>query len=41
MKNNIDITQFVERMQNDYNRLKETIRKNLAEPDNEKTEDNS
>lgn len=37
----IDITQFVERMQKDYKELKETIRKNLAEPSNKKTDDNN
>ena len=37
----IDITQFVNRMETDYNELKANIRKNLAEPNNEKVEDNS
>jgi hypothetical protein len=32
---------LLNRMQTDYNELKENIRKNLAEPNNEKTEDNS
>jgi DNA-directed RNA polymerase subunit M/transcription elongation factor TFIIS len=37
----IDITQFVERMQKDYGELKETIRKNLTKSDKEKTDNNN